>query len=72
MGKRNSAVVASAQTRRAYKRIEAAERIGIDVRTLDRLVRRGELQVLKIGSTRNAMVLIEHDELERFIVAHRQ
>jgi excisionase family DNA binding protein len=67
MTERSSAVAASAP-RRTYKRLEVAERTGLSVRTIDRYIRQGELGVIRLRRT----VLIEHDELERFIEAHAQ
>ena len=71
MVKRSSAVAASAPTRRTYKRREVAERTGLSVRTIDRLIRQGELGVIKLPGV-NGTVLIEHDELERFLHAYAQ
>ena len=51
-------------TRAAYRRNEAAQILGIGVSTVDKMIRLGQLRVIKIGERG---VRISHAEIERLV-----
>ena len=53
------------RTRKAYRRAEAAEQIGISVWTLDRLIRDGEIAFTQIPGGRG--IIVSAVEIDRFL-----
>jgi hypothetical protein len=56
--------------RLAYSREEAADVCGMEVKTIDHLIRTGRLPCVKVGSQRGRVIL--HEDLENFLRNHRQ
>jgi len=56
------------KTKRLYSRKEAAEFLGISLSTLIRLIRRGVIPTVKIGSRR----LIDREDLDRYVEMNKE
>jgi excisionase family DNA binding protein len=48
-------------------RKEVAKLLGVNERTVDRLIKKGKLRVTKLGDSRNSLVKIHKDSLAQFL-----